>query len=791
MSDFDPLLAFERAVTAPVTSALPSAFAAGPSKKFTAVRALAAGCRTEFPPIKWKPVANECEFIRTALATGGKGYSNPLWHATIRAASFMENGNALAHAMSNEHASYTEEETQREFERVVLDNSQKGLGWPQCETIHRDGCEACAQCPHFGKGKSPLNFGLPTFIKATAPGANAVSGPVGQALGFKPFALPDEYEFDADCRIVKVFTESDKDGNMSTWKQRLFRNVISFPWAQKNPSKLVFITSVSLGETRAVALETGDMATTARMLDALFNQDVLVGEGMDKYVRDFTVALLEKLWNAQQAISTVPFGWYEENGIKKGFAHGGTLYRSDGTKQQAGVADPQLQLVYAPTGSDKPWHDALKIITDQNRAELETIVAAAFGSPLMPFTGQSGCMVAAYSSASGIGKSTALTVGQAVWGHAKKAKEVSLSTPKSLLRKAGMLGNIPIFWDELKDTEALEYMDKVLRVLSEGIEQNRLNSSVELQTRGTWNLLFVCCLNASFIDFVVQKNKTTPAGMYRVFEFKVLPPPGWPDHITGPGRVNGLDVDRSMAELERHYAHMGSKYAEWLANNIAYVDKLVQATTNDFRAAVGCQQSERFWAATCGSIIAGATIANTLGAPLNVPAIRAFLTLSFYANRQRVKDEHTEGGTPTNTEHQLSQFFKDHTDEQIWVSATHTGAGRPPAVVVYREPAKDRGTQVNIRWSVGDRRLVISKQKLVDWLTEKDITVTHVLNGLKDHFNADVKELTVGAGTNFRAMREASLVIPVPVGSPFENLLLQYGPPVKPSSSDTDVGAKP
>ena len=58
------------------------------------------------PPLPLEPIVKGCAFIRDALATGGKDYSQPMWNLTTLAATFMENGHELAHRMGREHLGY-------------------------------------------------------------------------------------------------------------------------------------------------------------------------------------------------------------------------------------------------------------------------------------------------------------------------------------------------------------------------------------------------------------------------------------------------------------------------------------------------------------------------------------------------------------------------------------------------------------------------------------------------------------------------------------------------------------
>ncbi|WP_334485655.1 primase-helicase family protein [Bradyrhizobium algeriense] len=120
-----------------------------------------------------RPIFTKCGFYRDALLNGGKDYDNFLWHLSILGTTFMQNGNAIAHAISKDHATYSEDGTQKEYDRAVAERADRGFGWPSCITIAGAGCEACKTCPLLAKGKSPLN--IKADITATVNPADEVT----------------------------------------------------------------------------------------------------------------------------------------------------------------------------------------------------------------------------------------------------------------------------------------------------------------------------------------------------------------------------------------------------------------------------------------------------------------------------------------------------------------------------------------------------------------------------------------------------------------------------------------
>jgi hypothetical protein len=133
------------------------------------IESLADGLGYDNRPLDLAPLVADtgCGFIREAMATGGKDYAQPLWNLTTLVATFLEDGQALAHKMGEQHPEYTAESTDALWERKLCER-KGGLGWPGCNAIQSNGCTDCATCPHLSKGKSPLNLTHPVAVVALA-----------------------------------------------------------------------------------------------------------------------------------------------------------------------------------------------------------------------------------------------------------------------------------------------------------------------------------------------------------------------------------------------------------------------------------------------------------------------------------------------------------------------------------------------------------------------------------------------------------------------------------------------
>ncbi len=703
-----------------------------------------------------KPIFKKCGFLQDALFEGGKSYDNPLWNLTLLCSTFLENGNALAHEMSKGHAQYTFEETQTQYERKVAERHARGLGYPSCATIKGERCTACATCPLFKNGKSPLNIRPDKKVTATVTTAH-----INPILAADPgMMLPEGYCIGHDGCIYKVIEREDnsKGEAQAPVLVKLFHSKLSSPWAQREPDALNFITTVDKGNVHQASILVTEFRGN-KLFDALNREKVKYIPSNMRFTEDFFMAWLTKLHEAQAAEMTLPFGWVGPAGAHTGFVYGGTVFHTNGRETPAGAGDGRMRTWYKPHGSLKPWLDACKMITDMKRPELDTLIALSFAAPLMTFGAEYSTLLSAWSSESGTQKSSALKVGLAVWGHPKETKEVTKSTAVSVLLKMGELKSLPLYWDEITTEFAQKNLAKVMFTGSDGTDGGRGRPDLSQQKKGTWQLAIGACANLSFVDHLVKEMPTTPAGLYRVLEYNVRKADPY-----GPGMIDSTYASRVLQQLEGHYGVMGLMYAKLLAKNAVRLDRetseLIVGIGQDLGGDVNSQ--ERYWKVLLGCLIMGATLANQLGATLDVPAMTTFLYGVYNANRARVESENLIGGNADNTEELLTTFLKDHSDQAIWTSAFPTGFGRKSGVNLLNGPKPDGNVRhsIQVRWDVNDQMLRISKPAMAKWLEARNIGTSAMTRGLETVFGMTMDKRVITAGTVYTGLQERVLNVP-------------------------------
>lgn len=370
----------------------------------------------------------------------------------------------------------------------------------------------------------------------------------------------------------------------------------------------------------------------------------------------------------------------------------------------------------------------------------------------------------------GTSKSTAQQVAAAVWGHPKQTRESLNSTPKSVQRRLGLCRNLPAYWDDVQDERHQLALFDCMFVTAEGAEGGRLNPDASYKARLEWQTLMVACSNASFVEYLIKKQKSTTAGMRRVFEVEYNK--GDPE----PGMVNAVDASRTFAQLEHNFGNIGVEYARMLAQEHREINVMVGETINRFSQKVQGTGDESYWWGICGVLIAGATLANRLGADLDVLAMEEFLIQTFLNNRKIRSTEGTEGGSFENTETALTSFLNFYVGNGNRITVDHAFENRHIPVKSLRDP--NMGRPIFVQISRDERKIWISKKAMREYLNTNEVQPRQVFNGLEKFFHAKEVRLTMGAGTVFSQTQELCLEIFVPVGQfePLQQILVANGP---------------
>lgn len=720
-------------------------------------------------PLDPRPIFQQCGFLRHALATGGADYDNPLWNLSVLCTVFMEKGNVFAQEISKGHATYAAADTQALYDRKVADRADRGIGYPSCATIAGAGCKSCATCPLLSKGKSPLNIKPERVAPVTA----TVTRLTNQTAAAQALSLPDHYDIDGDNNICYVLEKTTRDGDVQEQWLKLFHCEVDMAWAQKDPDVLHLHVSTDKGNWNWAALKVEDFCGQG-FEKKLIQQKIKYFPENKGRLEGFFMAFLTKMHKAAEAQQALGFGWYRPVSAIAGFAFGGFIFHEDGTATPAGLSDRMLQQRFAPKGQTAPWYKAMSYITRQKRPELETCVAIAFAAPILELTGVTGAMLSVAGDR-GAGKTYALEVGCAVWGHPKLTKEGETSTPKSVLNRLGHTSNLPAYWDEVSDETIQGRVLSLLNNTTGGVEGSRLNAAINQQDRGTWSTILCINANKKFREFVITKQRDHGAALSRVMEY-------WTTRdVPNPvGQVPTSESDQALSTLRHNFGNVGLEYAKLLATQHVQIQKIVNTNLADLEKKLSPNKEDRMWLGLTAALITGAQLANQLPTPVgfDVQMIYDFLLSTYADNRAYRLTANVDPNTTDYGEDYLAQYLKDRTNETIITEGSPSGPGRQPKVSWRRLfPNANASHGIQVRWDSVDNTLRFSRKNFEEWCASREGRIASVIvDSLKKTYGLICEKRSLCAGTPFKVTQEWVYTISVVGHQDLIDIMTSQGP---------------
>lgn len=459
----------------------------------------------------------------------------------------------------------------------------------------------------------------------------------------------------------------------------------------------------------------------------------------------FMVSWVQHLQDNTIPMNSCSFGWNVENSIVDGFIYAGRKWTPAGD-EPASSPDPVLHRAYSPTSDNiQLWKDAAKVITDQKRPELDVIIASSFAAPLVKCTGYPGVLISVYSLDSGVGKTTAMNIAQAVWGNPRRKNSLS-DTANSLMNKMGALKSLPIYWDEVKTDEQIKRFVEITFNTAEGTEKARLNRRGKQIEPGDWNTLLVSATNSSLLNYVVLHTNTTTAGLYRILEYKIDRAPK-----NAIGRLVPSDAQCIVSELNDAYGAVGKDYASYLGGNYVELKKEVAEESRRIHTDVDAIEDERFWVLAIAVLIVGARIAKRREyVDFNEASLREFLYGVMKEMRETRDDQTVDMSQDINLSDRLQQFLNAARANHLLITErVNQGPGRPTTKVVIpvlnRDVSRLQGVWVQV--GAKDKIMRISSSAFGEWCHNKGYSRIDLIRQMISKFHFRRIYGRIGAGT--------------------------------------------
>jgi hypothetical protein len=692
---------------------------------------MSAGFEHVAQPVSVELVVERCAVLKDVLTRGGNGDPEPFWRQVVLATTFDPNGRAWAHKFSSGDPRYTTIGVDSKFDGILNQRAQAAgkIGWPTCATFSKHS-NACQQCPYNGRIKTPFHI------------------------------APDNTD------LPKGY--SRKDGVI--WKDRMDEGGngeaipgVAFPYGLRDaylesaPEGLVLnIELIQAHDSpRRVRFPVVAINSWRDKIHGIFGQaGIALARSSNHAAQEFMVAFVQHLQAATAASSRRDaVGWTKTRDMKPGFAFGGKVWGAAGRFENTSGIDPVLEDRYRVAGDMQPWRDAADFITRMGRVELQVILASAFAGPLVKYTGQSGLLLSAYSPLSGVQKSTAMQVAQAVWGHPIRAMNRLDDTYNSVANKLGVIRHLPLYWDELQTREQAEAgFSKLAFTLTQGTEKSRLGSDAQQRFSGAWATMLVSASNFSVQDMMAQEAKNTAAGLNRVFEVVVPPPPAGT-------MVSVAQASAIVSRCQENYGHAGEAYAKALARDEALLKGRLLRIAAHFEALTLAPAEERFWVFTAATIFLGAVLAKAEGlVDFDLAAMQSFLAGAIRAQRGAKIATTFDVTGPDYAASTLSRYIHHCRSRNAYLETNLFSAprmGNTVAAIEIRMSDESRralrAPAFHLARDLGVARFL--RQEFGDWLAKEGIPARAVIEGLQNHGGMQNVRPNWASGTEWAVAR--------------------------------------
>ncbi len=677
-------------------------------------------------PREMSKIATRCLQVASSLANRGATDTYPLWylgHLTL--AHFCSDGPAHAHALSDGHPAYQPASVDAAMQQIAGEVARKQSGPPTCDHYERARPGVCGGCPFFKQIKTPWE------------------------LGVDQDDLPPHYRRASGSIEVEVRDQQSKDW---VWWP-LVQGDLRDPVLDQLPGgghALTFTYELQ-GISYTVRVDTDELGSDGGTIFRLFARKMItLSPGSELRFRGFIVEWIRLLRERRKTRADIvhPFGWHTKASNFLGFAVGGTLYMPDGTSAPVGGGDGQMVSMYSETGDLDAWKRAAALVS-AGRPDLQAIIATSFGAPLMQLMGYQGIVFSAWSRMGGEGKSSAIAVGQGVWGDPRGTNALN-DTVNSVMRKISELRALPCYYDEVRVVKANEadFVNHIF-MLTQGKEKSRMTRDNAVREVGEWHTILMLASNRPMMDMVLGATQGTDAGALRCFEWEVSKPARPMDPAAHP----------IISAAKTNYGSAGRIYAAFLAANSAKIQAALAHTLAALTAERKAEQSERLFIAGMAACIVGASIANRLKlVPFDMPALRSFFATTFDSLRAMRKLDVAVSGGGYDLHQLFGNFMADNMGRRI-VTNTFARPGPTGRVEVLWHP-QDR-QHVDIQVSQHDRMIRVSRVAFTEWCRRKDLPGRDVVQALIISWKAMERRSVLAAGTGYTGGQIYVLDVPV------------------------------
>jgi len=687
----------------------------------------------KLPPIEVEKVAEFCPLIKDTLEQGGANLKDdPQWHAVGTIAYYCTEPRPTFHRLSEKNPNYNPDEADKKFNDIENQHSQERVGPYKCERIEGTGIPQCAACPYRTENTTPT--ALPFKHARANSNVASFANPYPNSSD-----LPREYYRGNDNLI---YTTEEKEGGSvekCVFKYPIF--IASGFVEEAVPSHRISFDTTQGNSTRVTKTFDTAIIGDKGMFARSFSAQSLPLSGDTEVVRRFFLAYLSLLRSGVNMVDVPPFGWHVDGEGNRGFAFAGEFTSNKGTTRakrgDSGMADR-----YGFAGDRAVWTNLANTIITPDRPDLAMLVASSFAAPLVHLSGQKGFIVGAFGE-SGVGKSTALTLNQAVWG--KPLLDGLDDTDTYVFNKAGQLKHLPLLHDEIRNEQQIATFCKFVFQLTKGTERNRAFRTGQAKPTQTFETLIAYAANVSMVSAVMKKDPQE-ANALRIFEVPSVEKVSKNKQLTST-------VAASVKLLDENYGMIGRDYAAWIGPRQLAIKAALLKFQEDFEKKYNLPQKERFWGAHIATNLLGATIATKQGYCIfPLVELEAYLVAQWRRMSAELASHVSNFSTNEALAAAIGAYISDKAERNMLILDRTSSARKQKAgsIIILNSNEgrfdKQWGT-LDVSLSGVPLLLRLAGDALEKWCKDTSRPYAMLCKSMKDRVGATYNTRTIGGGT--------------------------------------------
>jgi|TARA_R110000744_G_scaffold190991_2_gene310256 hypothetical protein len=659
--------------------------------------------------------------------------SEPLWRGVLSTLRSCTDGDKeTAHRISKAYEGYSAEETDAKWEGLIEDN-----GAYRCESFNDINVGVCEGCSLHGKIRKPLYLGERISESIGEVEVEDVPANASEA-DTKTYIIPVYPKPYFRGQYGGVYVRSGSGEDMV--EDCLYHNDLYLTRLLHDASiggySAVFRVHLPKDGVREFTMPMSSVTSRDEFRKVISTNGIVVNlKALDKLM------VYANRWIDELQIATasdeahLQFGWTDNTMTE--FVLGDTLVSANETDYNPpSTQTAGLFSAFVPAGSEETYKKCLKFY-NRPRFELhQFIVGTAFGSILMPLTGQN-CMGLHLFGGSGVGKTTAMRAALGVYGGPEMLMNHHADTGNSRMNRAEVMKNLPLSSDEMTNITS-KFASEYTYELSGGRQKNRMSgsSNAERYRGDPWQLIAVSSANSSIWQ-ILQKDKQFPeAEMLRMLELKV------DKSIKDPSLTP--QTDKLFKDIKENYGWAGVPYIQYVINNKEEIQKSLDAMMARVGKDAGLAQEHRFWNAGVSATLTGLYCAKKLGlVDYDLKATYDWVINLLKARRDHLKD------SSANVVETLNNYVFEHQGSILQIHSLvdrriTEGSGLDELVIPDASP---RGGWVG-RLETDTKKLYLLPKPLKKWCTTQQIIYEQFVKDVIEELGGERTSIRLGKGTH-------------------------------------------